>query len=80
MSVLGLILQLEGYLQVDPVARDVPILNAYVHILDPRALHASKRLGGTGDGLVDGVLEARLGCGAQLGYSGNAHGIRLLEP
>jgi hypothetical protein len=64
---LGGILQLESYLQVDPVVLDVPVLYADVHILDPRALYAPERLGGTGDGLVDGVLEASLECGAQLG-------------
>src|SRR5215210_5172316 len=42
-------------------------------LLHPATLHASKRLGGSGDSLVDGVLEARLGCSAQLSDSGNTH-------
>jgi hypothetical protein len=79
-SALGGILQLEGYLQVDPVGHDVAVFYTDVHILDPRALYAPKRLGGAGGGNVDGVLEACLGCGAQLGDSGNARGTRLPNP
>ena len=55
---LGGIFQLEGYFHVGLIALDVPILDHDVHVLDPRAFHASERLGGAGDGLVDGVLEA----------------------
>src|SRR5215208_3178520 len=55
-----LLIQHESNLQVDPVALDVPIFYADVHILDPCTFHAPKRLGSTGDGLVYGILEARL--------------------
>jgi hypothetical protein len=68
-----LLLQYEGYLYVDLVALDVAILYQYVLVLNPRPFDAPKRLGGTGDGLLDGIVEARLRGGAQLGHSGNAH-------
>src|SRR5215210_5481582 len=55
-----LLLQQEGYLHIGLVACDVAVLYHDVHILNPAALHASKRLGSTGYGLVDGILEARL--------------------
>jgi hypothetical protein len=56
-----LLLQHEGDLQVDLVALYVAVLYQDVHILHPRTFHASKRLGSTGDSLVDSVLETRLG-------------------
>jgi hypothetical protein len=74
---LGAVLQQEGHSQVDLVAGYVAVLDQDVHVLDPRPLHTPKRLGGTGDCLVDGVLEARLGRGAQLGDSRNAQAICL---
>src|SRR5215208_2757098 len=68
-----LLLQHESNLYIDLVALDVAILNQDVLVLHPRPFHASKRLGSTGHGLIDSVLEARLGRSAQLGYSGNTH-------
>src|SRR4051794_34991903 len=68
-----LLLKQELNLHIDLVALDVAILDQDVLILNPRAFDASKRLGGTSYGLVDSIIEARLGCGAQLGYSCNAH-------
>src|SRR5215211_8750776 len=68
-----LLLQHEGNLHIDLVALDVAVLYKDVLILNPATLHAPKRLGGTGDSLVYGVLEARLRGGAQLGHSGNTH-------
>src|SRR5215210_2415170 len=68
-----LVLQHEGDLHIDLVARDVAVLDHDVHILHPATLHASKRLGSTGDGLVDGVLEALLRDGAKFCDSRNAH-------
>src|SRR5215203_5736451 len=68
-----LLLQQEGYLHIGLVACDVAVLYHDVHILNPATLHASKRLGRTGYGLVDGILEARLRDSAQLCYSGNTH-------
>jgi hypothetical protein len=56
VSALGGILQLEGYLQVDPVGLDVAVLYADIHVLDPRALYAPKRSGGAGDGNVDELV------------------------
>src|SRR5215210_941194 len=68
-----LLLQHESNLHVDLVANYVAVLYQDVLVLHPATLHASKRLGGSGDSLVDGVLEARLGCSAQLSDSGNTH-------
>src|SRR5829696_4220215 len=68
-----LLLQHESDLHVDLVANYVAVLYQDVLVLHPATLHASKRLGGSGDSLVDGVLEARLGCSAQLSDSGNTH-------
>src|SRR3954470_9540029 len=69
----GLLLQYEGYLHVDLVAFDVAVLDQDVLVLNPCAFDAPERLGSTGYGLLDGIIEARLRRGAQLGYSGNAH-------
>src|SRR5215203_2605967 len=68
-----LLLQYEGYLYVDLVANYVPVLYQDVLVLHPATLHAPQGLGGPGYGLVDGVLEARLGCSAQLSDSGHTH-------
>src|SRR5829696_8887272 len=68
-----LLLQHESDLHVGLVANYVAVLDQDVLVLHPATLHASKRLGGSGDSLVDGVLEARLGCSAQLSDSGNTH-------
>src|ERR687897_1453202 len=68
-----LLLQHESNLHIDLVANYVAVLYQDVLVLNPCAFHASKRLGSTGDSLVYGVLEARLGRGAQLCYSGNTH-------
>src|SRR5215213_8670917 len=68
-----LLLQHEGNLHIDLVAGDVAILNHDVLVLHPATLHAPKRLGSTGYGLVDSILEARLRDSAQLCYSGNTH-------
>src|SRR5215212_9162849 len=70
-----LLLQDEGDLEVDFVALYVAVLDQDVLVLDPSPLHAPESLGGAGYGLVDGVLEARFGDGAQFGNSRNAHGI-----
>src|SRR5687768_13303820 len=59
-SIRVLLLQHEGDLHIDLVARDVAVLDHDVHVLHPRTFNASKRLGSTGYGLVDGVLEACL--------------------
>ncbi len=76
-----LLLQHEGNLQVDLVADYVAVLDQDVLVLYPRAFNAPKRLGSTGDGLIDSVLETRLGRSAQLCDSGNTHTyLCLLNP
>jgi hypothetical protein len=60
---LGAVLQHERDCHVGLVAHDVAILNHDVHILNPAPLDAPKGLGGTGDSLIDGVLETLLGDG-----------------
>jgi hypothetical protein len=60
-GVLGiLLLKLEGDLHIDLVANYVAVLNHDVHVFHSRTLYASKRLGSTGYGLVNSILEARL--------------------
>src|SRR5215208_3650192 len=59
-SLRVLLLQHESNLYIDLVALDVAVLYQDVLVLDPRTFHASKRLGSTSDGLVDGILKARL--------------------
>src|SRR5215203_1822686 len=72
-SMLGTVLKLEGDLHVDLVANYVAVLDHDVHVLHPAALHAPERLGGSGYGLVYGLLEALLRDGAKFCDSGNAH-------
>src|SRR5215212_10339457 len=67
------VLQHKGDLEVNLVALYVAVLDQDVLVLHPGALHAPERLGGTCNGLVDGVLEAGLRGGAQLGDSRNTH-------
>src|SRR5215213_7087401 len=68
-----LLLKLEGNLHVDLVAYYVAVFDHDVHVLNPRALYAPQRLGGSRYGLVDGVLETLLRDGAEFRDSGNAH-------
>ena len=68
-----LLLQHESDFQVDLVAYYVAILDQNVLVLNPRAFDAPERLGSAGNGLIDGILEARLGRSAQLRDSGNTH-------
>ena len=55
-----LLLQHESNFQVDLVAYYVAILDQNVLVLHSCSLYTPERLGGTGDSLVDSVLEARL--------------------
>src|SRR5215207_6673583 len=55
-----LLLQHESNLHIDLVALYVAVLYQDVLVLDPRAFNTPKRLGSTSDGLVYGILEARL--------------------
>ena len=57
-STLGGVLKLEGDLYVDLVASDVAVLDHDVHVLYPATLYAPERLGSSGYGLVDSILEA----------------------
>src|SRR5215211_6430560 len=77
-STLGAALKLEGDLHVDLVANYVAVLDHDVHVLHPAALHAPLRLGGTGYGLLYGVLKALLRDGAKFGDSRNGHSLCLL--
>src|SRR5215217_6687868 len=74
MRTLGGVLEEEGDLHVDLVAYYVAVLDHDVHILHPATLHTPQGLGGSGYGLVDGVLEALLRDGADLRYPCYAHG------
>src|SRR5215204_57895 len=55
-----LLLQHESNLHIDLVALYVAVLYQDVLVLNPRAFNTPKRLGSTSDGLVYGILEARL--------------------
>src|SRR5829696_384897 len=63
----------EGYGHVDLLARDVPVLDHDVHVLDPGTLDVAEGAGSTVDALVYRVLEALIGRGAQLGNSSYRH-------
>src|SRR4028119_945088 len=70
---LGTVLQHEGYRQVHLVAGDLAILDQYVLVLDPGALHTAEGGGGSTNGLIDGILEARLRCRTQFRNAGYRH-------
>ena len=55
----GLLLQYEGDLHVDLVAYYVAVFYQDVLVLHPRAFDTPEGLGGTGYGLLDGIVEAR---------------------
>src|SRR5688572_889650 len=76
---LGGLLQDEGNRHVGPVADDVAILDHDVHVFYPTPLHAPQRLVSTGDGLIDGVLEAFVGDGAHFDDARDAH-MRVCLP
>ena len=59
---------------VHPIADDPAVLDIDGLFLDPGALDVAKRPVGAIDALVDGILEAALGTGADLGHARDGHG------
>jgi hypothetical protein len=65
--------QNEGYGHVDLLSGNIAVLDHDVHVLDPDALDVAEGAGGPLDALVDGVLEALLRGGTQLGNMSYSH-------
>src|SRR5215203_389819 len=72
-SLLGAVLQHEGYLEVDLVACDVALLDQDVHVLNPGALNVAQALVGPIEGFPYGCLKAIRGNGAYLVDARYAH-------
>src|SRR6188508_2616975 len=68
-----LVLQDERDLQQHPVFRDLPLLDHDLLTLDPRSGEVAKRLLGSGNALLNSVLEALRGSGLDFGDFGDGH-------
>src|SRR5688572_21139255 len=65
----------EGHLHVDPIGRDLAVLDDDLLLLNPGALDVLQRLGSAGYPLLDRVLKALVRRRGDFGDTGDGHGF-----